>query len=624
MPRKLHDWYRSTLGPALVGAALLWAALPPLDIGPLAWIAPLAWVLLIRRNELAGRRPYTALWLAGLLFWLAALHWLRLPHWATSFGWLALAVYFACYVPLFVGLSRVAVHRLRVPVILAAPVVWTGLELARAHLLTGMTMASLGHTQYRWVELIQVSDLTGAYGVSFLVMFVAACLARMLPCPTAPLPSRQKSGREGESLGATGGLSTRAAAALLGKPAVPPSLGKPAVPPSLDNQWACWPLAPAAAALVGVLVYGHVRMSGDFTAPGARIALIQGSIDTEMKTDDSKREQVFKHYLDLSDEAVEEGQGVDLVVWPETMFGDTLVAAEPDARKPDDLALSQEEFQRRLGELVPASRQRMSLLARRLKTPLLLGVDTNDYGRDGVRQFNSAAFVSADGELLGRYDKMHPVMFGEYVPFADVFPWLQRLTPLPCSLTAGERPAAFRLGDCPNFRSTKMGLSPSRSANEILIAPNICYESVLPHLVRRQVNLLRAEGREPQVLVNLTNDGWFWGSSELDMHLVCAVFRAVECRKPFLIAANTGFSAWIDGNGRILAQGPRRAARPLLADVRVDRRGSWYLAHGDWAAGGCLAACLLLAVVGTRRPSPLPPGEGRKACCSPPSAAWVF
>ena len=88
--------------------------------------------------------------------------------------------------PLFVGLSRVAVHRMGVPVIVAAPVVWTGLELARAHVLTGMTMASLGHTQYRWIEVIQISDLAGAFGVSFLVMFVAACLGRMLPCDGKP------------------------------------------------------------------------------------------------------------------------------------------------------------------------------------------------------------------------------------------------------------------------------------------------------------------------------------------------------------------------------------------------------------------------------------------------------
>lgn len=167
---------------AFLGSILLWMSLPPLDWWPLAWIAPIPWVLLIRRTKLDGRRPYTTLTAAGFLFWLGALHWLRLPHWATSFGWVALSFYFAFYIPLFVGLSRAAVHRLRVPVTLAAPIVWAGLELFRAHMLTGMSMGSLAHTQCRWVALIQVSDLAGEYGVSFMVMFVAASLARMFPC----------------------------------------------------------------------------------------------------------------------------------------------------------------------------------------------------------------------------------------------------------------------------------------------------------------------------------------------------------------------------------------------------------------------------------------------------------
>ena len=123
---------RSLWIPAFLGALLLWAALPPVDWWPLAWIAPLPWVLLIRREQLPGRRPYAVLTLAGFCFWMGALHWLRLPHPATSIGWVALSFYFAFYVPVFVGLSRVAVHRLRMPVILAAPIVWTGLELARA------------------------------------------------------------------------------------------------------------------------------------------------------------------------------------------------------------------------------------------------------------------------------------------------------------------------------------------------------------------------------------------------------------------------------------------------------------------------------------------------------------
>jgi len=72
----------------------------------------------------------------------------------------------------------------------------------------------------------------------------------------------------------------------------------------------------------------------------------------------------------------------------------------------------------------------------------------------------------------------------------------------------------------------------------------------------------------------------------------------VECRKPLLIAANTGFSAWIDSDGRILAQGPRRQAGTLLASVAAEGRHSWYLDHGDWPAGGCLAACLVFGAIG--------------------------
>ena len=196
------------------------------------------------------------------------------------------------------------------------------------------------------------------------------------------------------------------------------------------------------------------------------------------------------------------------------------------------------------------------------------------FGPEGEHCFNSAAYVARDGRLLGRYDKMHLVMFGEYVPFAEYFPWLQRLTPLPISVTAGERPAAFELGS-------------------VRIAPNICYESVLSHVIRRQVNALTAEGKEPDILVNLTNDGWFWGSSELDMHLACGVFRAVECRKPFLIAANTGFSAWIDGDGRIRSKA-RDGPSVIIAEPRLDRTaavGIWPTATGlpacVWRCAGC-------------------------------------
>ena len=76
-------WHRSTLGMGLLGSLLLWAALPPLQLGILAWGAPIPWLILIQRKRLDGRRPYRSLYVAGFAFWLAAIHWLRLPHPAT-------------------------------------------------------------------------------------------------------------------------------------------------------------------------------------------------------------------------------------------------------------------------------------------------------------------------------------------------------------------------------------------------------------------------------------------------------------------------------------------------------------------------------------------------------------
>ncbi len=514
----------------MAGAVLLWAALPPLDLWPLAWVAPIPWVWLVRRPQLDGRRPYAALVVAGFCFWMAALHWLRLPHPATSIGWVAISLYLAVYLPAFVGLARVAVHRLRVPVILAAPVVWTGLELARAHLLTGMTIGSLGYTQYYWIALIQVSDLAGMYGVSFVVMLVAASLARMLPCDGQPKTF--------------------------------------------------WPLLPAAVAIAAALLYGHIRIAANTTAAGPKIALIQGSIDIDMRHDPERKDRIFQEYFDLSCRAVEEHPDVDLIVWPETMFLEPLVTFDADTRRPADAEGTDEDFRRWLHRAAEDSALSIKRMAEALGTPLLLGIDRYHFAADRQRCFNSAVYVASDGRVLDRYDKMHLVMFGEYVPLADCFPWLQGLTPLPISISAGSRPSAFEL-------------------QGVRISPNICFETVLPHVPRRQVNTLAAEGREPDILVNLTNDGWFWGSSELDMHLICGVFRAVECRKPLLIAANTGFSAWIDSDGRILEQGPRREKKVILACPRLDQhRGSWYLKHGDWFAGACLAGCILFGLVG--------------------------
>lgn len=196
---------------ALASGTLLWAAFPPLNGWPLAWLAPLGWLQLIRLPQLPGRRPYLGIWLAGLLHWLALLQGVRLAHPALYLGWIALAAYVAVYPLLFVALTRVAVHRLRISIILSAPAIWTGLELVRGHALTGFSIALLGHTQIPWTALIQIADVCGAYGVSFVVMGGAACLLRLWNAHET------------------------------------------------QRRWTLWPLLPLAAGLAAVLGYGVYR-----------------------------------------------------------------------------------------------------------------------------------------------------------------------------------------------------------------------------------------------------------------------------------------------------------------------------------------------------------------------------
>jgi apolipoprotein N-acyltransferase len=582
---------------ASLGAVLLWAALPPLEVWPLAWIAAIPWLTLIDNPGSWKPRQYIQWGIVGFLFWMAALHWLRLPHWATSFGWVALSFYLGWYLPAFFGLSRIGTRRLRLPLTVVAATVWAGLEVVRAHLLTGFTMASLSHTQYRWISLLQIADLGGAYAVSWVIMFVTSCLYlsgkrglvflfQKRACRALP----SKHGR-GMVLRTTSNARETVASIVL-------------------------PMIEAGLVLGASLLYGQWRLWQLPSHQGLesfRVALIQGSEDIRLEDSEEKRERIHRHYLELAFRAAEAYTDLDLMVWPETVYGGLLIDHDDSPAVPPGWSTSgtpAENFREQVAKARQHSQKMLVQLAENLNSRLLLGVETIFYTRQGPRIFNSAAYVghcqerpstrheglpSLDGPrsqipkgdkdenlrsdadkycYVGRYDKMHLVMFGEYVPFADVIPVLQQLTPLSTSTMPGKVPVAFSVGS-------------------MRISPNICYESVIPHLIRRQVLELRARGEEPDVLVNLTNDGWFWGSSELDMHLVCGVFRAVEMRKPFLIAANTGFSAHIGPDGRIYQRGPRRDVAILVADVHRSLLRSPYLDFG-WIPNSLLVAFLVV------------------------------
>lgn len=549
----------------LLGAASMTLVQPPADLWMAAWVAPVPWILAATVPERPGERQLLPLWVAGFVHWLAAIHWLRLPHPATSIGWVILSAFLGLFVPAFVVATRRLVDRWQVPLVAAAPIAWMGLEQARGTLLGGFTMAAVGHTQWRWTTIIQVADLFGDVGVSGLVVFVASGIAEMIAHGWYPHARRR-------------------------------------------GGWRRWrPLVVAASAAVAATCYGSWRLA---TVPvndrrPLEVLLVQGSIDTELKHDPAAAEDVARHYdvitleglspsgQPTSDRTVPDRTVPDLVVWPETMWRWGLLEIDPAEELPekvvaevvgppadgDDSPAGRARRQRACREKLVSQRlEAVGAFARRYGTNWLVGLDrqvVTPAAVSGGRNFNSALFVDAEGRPLGRYDKMHPVLFGECVPFGERFPWLYRLTPLPAGLTAGSRAVAVEI----------------EGWN---VAPTICFESTLPGAVRRIVRRLDAEGRRPDVVVNLTNDGWFWGSSELDMHLACGIFRAVEVRTPLVIAANTGFSASIDGSGRLLARGPRRATAAIRARVVADGRTSPFLVWGAAPTGGCLAAVVFV------------------------------
>jgi apolipoprotein N-acyltransferase len=374
-------------------------------------------------------------------------------------------------------------------------------------------------------------------------------------------------------------------------------------------------LVPGGLALTLALGYGHLRLNqlngptafANNQAVGPRIALIQGYAPADWKSDSARQRHIMDQYMQLSREAVAQAVGptaaqvsapdkapghdrstrpLGLVVWPETMFRRPLLSVAPGFRPPpgfiDPGALS-------------AGPRKLAALARQLDTAVLVGIDrhvavaggerfeTAREGADGpaveFESYNSAVMVQRQGTVVGTYDKMHRVMFGEYIPLAHWFPALYRWTPLTGGIRPGRQAAGLEL-------------------NGVVYAPNICYETVLPHVIRRQVVQLSELGKKPDVLVNLTNDAWFWGSSELDMHLACGVLRAVEMRIPLVIAANGGLSAYVDPRGEVRQVSRRLEEEVLLVDVDIGDHRSPYVVAGDWFAIGCLVCCTVLALAG--------------------------
>jgi apolipoprotein N-acyltransferase len=572
-----QGWLHGVLLPSLLSAIVLWAASPPLAWGILAWLAPLGWLWICGREQPVGRSGYWALWLSGCLFWLLILHGIRLAYWPLLFGWLSLSLYLAVYIPVFVAATRVMVWRWGCPLVLAAPTVWLGLELMRSYLLTGYAANSLAHTQVNYPVVIQFADQLGSGGISFLVMTVATALFSLIQ---KGLPSALRSSSKGESVARAG--SPRNLFGLIWAVSL--------LAVALGYGW--WRLA------------GVERMQAD-NKPLLRALLLQENTPSIFDNYSPERnQQSWEAYLQLTRKAAAEylpGGPIDLVVWPESTFTANEPWVEVDVSQGLPAELLREQVDE--GRLVAWSSDMVRALS--LKTQLVLaavrqsaasqtalnddpnfelaptwphllvGSDVMIYTSSKVERFNSALWIGPDGQLQDRYAKMHLVMFGEYIPLGPLLQWLRDLVGL-AGMDAGSEVKSFAVG-------------------QVRVAPSICFESMMPRVINGQVRRLAAKGESPHVLINITNDSWFRGSTMLDHHLACSILCAVENRRPLLVAANTGLTASIDSSGRVLQLTERLKAQAILAEPKAD--GRWGMVQWLGYPFSWLCAAVTLAAL---------------------------
>lgn len=212
----------------------------------------------------------------------------------------------------------------------------------------------------------------------------------------------------------------------------------------------------------------------------------------------------------------------------------------------------------------PRFRDALSALARDTKAWIVTGsIGSNSaHPNDDSPVFNSAAVISPTGDWTGRYDKVHLVPFGEYLPFPSLFSFAGGLT---------KEVGAFQHG------SSRRPLDAGGQRLGIFI----CYESVFPDEVRQFAN------QGAQVFVNISNDGWYGDSGAYAQHLNQTRMRAIENNRWILSTTDTGVTAAIDPWGRIVARIPRKQRATLVAPYALTSVTTFYTRHGDWFAYAC-------------------------------------
>ncbi|WP_319407526.1 apolipoprotein N-acyltransferase [uncultured Desulfosarcina sp.] len=505
--------FKSKWLPAIISGLLLTTAFPKLGISLLAWFALVPLFIVLR--DLHPKEAFRIGMIAGLAHYLTLLYWVvftmriygYLPWWQCVSLLVLLAAYLALYFGFF-ALALTRVCRKPLHLVLLAPVFWVALEYARSFLLTGFPWGIVGYSQFNRLHIIQISDIFGVYGISFLVVLFNAAVYILL------LFLAQKKWR-----------------------------GCP-----VDRTQALLAVVLSLFLISLGLIYGNMRIKAmDEVIAGAsspRVAVVQGNIDQARKWNPAFQIGTTKKYAELTLSAVPHQP--DLVVWPETATPFYFEASPKLTRLVTDAV-------------------------RQAGVHLLVGSPSVQGQPGNYAYYNSAYMVAPDGRATGRYDKVHLVPFGEYVPLKHVLSFVGKMV--------------AQVGD---FSSGEKGRTLAWGENEPLVGVQICFEIIFPGLSRSLVK------NGAGLLVNLTNDAWFGKSSAAYQHFSMAVFRAVENRRSLVRCANTGISGFVDPAGRIVASTALFEDAVVVRAVPVLTEKTAYTRIGDALPIACLIVMIAL------------------------------
>lgn len=454
----LKGWRRYAL--AMLCGVFATAALPPLYILPLLWLAFPGLLLLLEKTR-TPRQAFWTGWAFGFGHHVSGLYWIAnsllvepekfawLIPFAVSFIPAALAVYIGLvalalfYITQYIRLQPWA------KVILFS-CLWVAAEMLRGVLFTGFPWNAIGYVWTVSDAMVQLAAITGVYGLSLVTVWVAST---------------------------------------------------PFLFPS--QQWK--PLATACIVLLILWCGGALRMAVPIQSDAPEtlpVRIVQGNIAQHYKWDPVLRSKTVSEYITLSlhDSGLDPEKPAFLL-WPET--------AVPFVLNENPAILE--------------------VIAEEMPDPWVVATGAMRSEGEGatMRIWNSFFAINGKGEIEGAYDKVRLVPFGEYVPFRQFFPFVNKITHGSLDFSAGE---AFKV------------LTPK---NIPAFSPLICYEVIFPDAIAK-------EQKKAAFLVTVTNDAWFGNSSGPYQHYAMAKLRAVEQGVPLLRAANTGISGAFDAYGREL------------------------------------------------------------------------